>query len=75
MRPQPTEFTLQVCEPYWHDLSDKGQLVTTTSYLKAGILQDRYARENPGTRYRIMSDVGLVGVTMCYPAVKPEMAS
>ena len=72
MRREPKEFTLQIERPIavWLDLIENGQPVTTTSYLKAGILIDRYARENPGTRYRIMTDVGLAGVTMCYPAPK-----
>lgn len=71
MRQLPREITLQVWDRFWRDVIDEdtGQPVWTSDYIMAALIQDRYARENPGVNYRLMSDVGLVGIPVCYPPV------
>jgi hypothetical protein len=60
----PKQITLQVFNRYWQDVIDEDTAapVWTPDFVAASIIQDRYARENPGTRYRLMSDVGAVAL-------------
>lgn len=71
MRKLPSVITLQTYDRFWRDVTDEDTdaLISTTDFIQAAIIQDRYARENPGTPFRLISDVGIVGIVVCYPPV------